>query len=261
MNQRRQLILPPVTQPWGQRIRRSHKQRRIAAVDAWRSYRSCLRWEFAFSCAFCLCHEADLATAGVEGWGLTAIEHFIPKSRDSKQKNSLKNLFYICGRCNLARGIAPNKDASGAVLLNPCEVSWGESFIVTKGRLELRDSNDVDARYTQDTYRLNEASKVRIRRLRQRVIESRKAFLERYRGKKDELFKRAIESGDPELVSMARDIRALQQDATLDLLRFRAIPHDRNRPCRCQSNPSLPDFLRVQAFDLQDLTHDVERPS
>ena len=259
MTRERRQILPAVTEPWDRKIRRRHKPPRTAAKDAWRSYRPCLRWEFAFSCAFCLLHEADLATAGVEGWGLTALEHFVPKSKDSTKKNDPANLFYICGRCNRARWTADNQDEAGAVLLNPCMAPWGEKFVASEGTLELRDERDADARYTEETYKLNDKPKVRIRRERQRMIERHRPFLERTRGKRDMLFERALDSGDPELIDLAKEIRGLRQDAILDLLKFRAVPRDRDRPCRCKSRPSLPGFLEEQTFDLLELVDPDDR--
>lgn len=254
-------ILPSVTEPWDRKIRRRHKPKRSAAEDAWRTYRPCLRWEFAFSCAFCLLHEADIATAGVEGWGLTALEHFVPKSKKRKLKNDPNNLFYACGRCNRARGVADNEAEAGAVLLNPCEVPWGDRFIASQGRLELRDDGDEDAGYTQNTYQLNDASKVTIRRERRRVIDRHKPFLERTRGKRDEYIDRAEASGDPELIDLAKEIHGHRLDAILDLLRFRATPRDCDRPCRCTSNPSLPRFLEKQCFDLLELIDEDDRLS
>jgi hypothetical protein len=57
-------ILPPVTQPWPQVIVRQHKP----PEAKYKTYRACLRWEFGFSCAFCLLHETDLMPCGAEGW-------------------------------------------------------------------------------------------------------------------------------------------------------------------------------------------------
>jgi hypothetical protein len=253
MSRARQSILPPVTEPWDRKLHRAHQPPRTAAKDGWRSYRPCLRWEFAFSCAFCLCHEADLATAGVEGWGLTAIEHFVPKSKSGELRNEVTNLFYVCGRCNRARGIAPNQDDAGGVLLSPCDAAWGEKFTASQGRLEARDAEDADSRYTRDVYRLNDRSKTKIRQIRQQIIASRKSFLERTREKKDELFDRAIASGEAAFIDMAYEIRELRHDAALDLLRYRAVPSDRDRPCGCDDDPSLPAFLEDQTFDLLEL--------
>ncbi len=60
-------ILPDVTEPWNARIERRHTPRITRREGGYEDYRSCLRWEFDFHCAFCLCHEADLRREAEEG--------------------------------------------------------------------------------------------------------------------------------------------------------------------------------------------------
>ena len=91
-------ILPAVTLPWREKFFRRHTPSPVQGGDGYREYRACLRWEFGFSCAFCLCHESDLMLAGTEGWGLMQIEHFSPKSSDPDGRNDYSNCFYLCGR-------------------------------------------------------------------------------------------------------------------------------------------------------------------
>ena len=80
-------ILPPVTHPWSEKIVRRHTPRSLKGAKGYQAYRPCLRWEFGFSCAFCLVHEVDLAPYPIAGSGLTQVEHFIPKSRDETRRN------------------------------------------------------------------------------------------------------------------------------------------------------------------------------
>jgi len=93
-------ILPPVTKPWRTRIVRRHEPPVGRGRRAHRRYRQCLRWEFGFTCAFCLCHEADLILHGVEGSGETGVEHFVPVSHDEAAVNEYRNCFYACRYCN-----------------------------------------------------------------------------------------------------------------------------------------------------------------
>jgi hypothetical protein len=58
--------LPPATHPWRRKIERQH----LPIEGSYSSFRPCVRWEFGFSCAFCLLHEADVMLSGAEGWGL-----------------------------------------------------------------------------------------------------------------------------------------------------------------------------------------------
>jgi hypothetical protein len=82
-------ILPPVTRPWREQISRRHAPKVRRGNKGFRSYAPCLRWEFGFSCAFCLCHEADLAAYGAKGSGLLQVEHFFLQSTYPGQMASL----------------------------------------------------------------------------------------------------------------------------------------------------------------------------
>ena len=75
--------LPPTTLPASEPIARRH-----APDGAWASFRACLRWEFGFTCAFCLLHEADFLEHGAEGSGLFATEHHVARAvqHDSQQR-------------------------------------------------------------------------------------------------------------------------------------------------------------------------------
>jgi len=88
-------LLPPSTKPPTQKIRRLHNPKATHGRYGYRAYRACLRWEFGFSCAFCLLHEADLARQGVEGLGVTGIEHFSLASTHPESINDYDNCFYI----------------------------------------------------------------------------------------------------------------------------------------------------------------------
>src|SRR4051812_19451819 len=117
--------LSDVSHPWQGLIHRRHTP---SPSKDYRAYRACLRWEFGFSCAFCLLHEADIVAAGTEGWGVMAIEHFVPQSHAPDLVNVYSNCFYVCTLCNSARGDRPNQAPDGANLLNPCDDPWNELF-------------------------------------------------------------------------------------------------------------------------------------
>jgi 5-methylcytosine-specific restriction endonuclease McrA len=155
-------ILPPSTQPWSEVLVRRHQPLRNFRAER---RRQCLRWEFGFTCAFCLTHESDLAFCGAEGTGLTAIEHFVPRSVDPGRLHDYSNLFYICYSCNRARGRQPVEEKLGRRLLNPCEAVWAAHFERVGNRLEPLDEN---ARYTEKLYKLNSGAKMQIRAARDR---------------------------------------------------------------------------------------------
>lgn len=247
-------ILPPVTEPWRQAINRRHTPKSSRGARGYRSYRPCLRWEFGFSCAFCLCHEVDLAPYLIEGSGLTHGEHFIPKSRDESRRNTYKNLFYVCRFCNVSRHIALNEGSDGQ-LVDPCERAWHEVFILSRDMIRPRDKKDLDATYTLKTYKLNDAPKVRMRRLRRHAIRKRLRSLEETRTSERDLLDLAEAAGKVGPAEIAKTIWNLRWHAYMDLCRFRAIPGDRDASCRCHTTThhTLPRVLEKQTIDISDL--------
>ncbi len=113
-------VVPPQTEPSRQPIGRRHDP----SPSAYQDYRACLRWEFGFSCAFCLVHEGDLSHNGVEGTGLTSIEHRERREDPPDRARDYVNCFYCCRYCNRDRGVKPRTTPAGG-LLNPSSVSWG----------------------------------------------------------------------------------------------------------------------------------------
>jgi len=247
-------ILPPVTHPWPEKISRRHTPAPTAEAHGFRLYRSCLRWEFGFSCAFCLVHERDIKFSGVEGWGLTEVEHFIPKSSSPAERNVYSNCFLICGRCNRARGRKAILHGSGGKLLNPCEADWAVHFMAAGSRILPRHDGDADAAYTVEAYRLNEAGKRAMRSVRREKIEESRGFLADTVGDRQKLLDLA-KSGQPELFTIIKRLTRVRWQATKDLVRLMAIPQDHNKFCRCphDGHHSLPKVLEDQTFDLIDL--------
>ena len=71
-------ILPLQSQPPSTTVDRRHTPRPTTGRFGYQGYRACLRWEFGFTCAFCLLHESDFVEHGAEGLGLLGVEHFLP---------------------------------------------------------------------------------------------------------------------------------------------------------------------------------------
>src|SRR6185295_6012825 len=165
-------ILPLRTLPANERIERRHTPPEATGRHGYRAYRSCLRWDFGFTCAFCLLHEGDLADLGAEGLGITWIEHFTPASLNVGKVNDYENCFYTCRFCNLSRRQAPPVDESGRRLIDPCSHAWGERFSLSENDLLVTDETDSDAVYTLEAYDLNDERKVtRRHRRRERLTE------------------------------------------------------------------------------------------
>lgn len=237
-------IIPPSTEPPETAIKRRHTPPKAEGRYGYRTYRSCLRWEFGFSCAFCLLHESDFSSHGAERLGLMWIEHHITLSASKESANDYENCFYSCRLCNRDRSFAPIVDGQGRRLLNPCSDAWAEHFELVGD--ELRPlPGDADAGYTHAAYNLDDPRKVMMRRSRREVLTACLALFREGYPKIQAL----IESADPKGVSAARELRECVKLAAKQLERHIAIPKDAG-DCRCErrSDPSLPKELETQTI-------------
>ncbi len=255
-------ILPERTLPFRERLERRHQPRPARGRLGYPAYRPCLRWEFGFTCAFCLAHESDLSEHGVEGTGLTTVEHFVPVSTGQHQSaaeslaNDYQNCFYACRYCNGARSTTPSTDGQGRKLLNPCAHRWTEHFSVSDDDRLLPRPGDADAEYTSEAYDLNEARKLEMRRSRRERVEESLALLNRGPDLLDALIARsASQPGirSVEILAAAENLRRSMLNAERELMRHAAIPADADSRCRCghQVHHSLPAVLDHQMLEIE----------
>lgn len=241
-------ILPPRTRPPSSTIDRRHTPRPTVGRFGYQTYRACLRWEFGFTCAFCLLHESDFGEQGTEGLALTGIEHFDPVSAQGGV-NDYENCFYSCRLCNGSRARARIVDRPGRRLLNSCLDVWADHFEATSDDCLRPRSGDVDAAYTHRIYDLDDRRKVALRQARrERIGEALEVLrdvpellgllLERIREQPSDLF----------ALRVAELLSASIQRARSDLHRYAAIPKDANRACRCgrSDHHELPPGLAEQ---------------
>lgn len=66
-----------------------------------RSYRSCLRLDFSFTCVYCLTREAEVSH--VLPFGGFEVEHFRPASRFKRLRKYYTNLVWSCEQCNAVK--------------------------------------------------------------------------------------------------------------------------------------------------------------
>jgi hypothetical protein len=244
-------ILPPSIAPWQDCLSRRHAPPPQTGRYGYQSFRQCLRWEFGFTCAFCLCHESDLALYGVEGTGLTGVEHFVPCTTDTARVNDYTNCFYACRFCNLDRATRANVDhVSGSRLLDPCEAVWAQHFERVRDELTPRDQA---ARYTHKTYNLDHPRKVSMRRFRRETLEAYLAVLQEGPRLHEGLITRAIETADSTLISEAEKLAAYIRQAYDFLTHYSMLPQDRQCPCLCGDEAlcTIPEMLRAQALALE----------
>jgi hypothetical protein len=243
------MVLPERTEPAPARIVRRHSPRPGRYPD----YRACLRWEFGFSCAFCLLHESDLVDWGAEGTGLMSIEHHVPQSVQPEISGDYSNCFYACRFCNQARGSAPVAHGSGT-LLDPCSTPWADRFVRTSDRLSVRSDDDRDAARTHAVYDLDDLRKRRLRTAREHGIEEARRAESEIPIRIERLVLLATQQVDRqdrrELLELVRRLRGLLMDAQKQLLLFSSVPADAPSSCRCNGpgDRSLPRFLAEQCW-------------
>lgn len=250
--------MPPEIKPPKVPTERRHKPE---PSRSWRAYRACLRWDFGFVCPFCLVHESDLVEHGVEGTGLSWVEHIITRSADSSRKGDYDNCVYSCRYCNNRRLNRPRVDGKGRELLDPTTVAWGDHFILRNDQLVAANR---DASYTEETYDLNDRRKVQMREARRLVISDRLRILREVPSLIERLMTRLADDpgqDDEQLVAVARELRRTATSACRDLERYLAVPEDCPRECRCgrTQNHSLPGWLHEQVIDV-DTRAWLERP-
>jgi 5-methylcytosine-specific restriction endonuclease McrA len=249
-------ILPPQTKPPTSPIERRHRPRPVTGRQGYLQFRPCLRWDFGFTCPFCLLHESDFVRGGcAEGTGLTWIEHLVPQSQDPAQNNEYSNLLYSCRFCNRARSNRPLKSARGEIL-NPTQTAWAKHFELQGDELKPK-TGDNDATYTHECYDLDEPRKKKLRQLRREVIEHHRELLRVV----PKMVIRKIQLAeqnptDPLAVRQNLDeaqcLRRILMNAISDLRTHSAIPGDADQECLCdtQEYNALPVCLAQQSWEM-----------
>lgn len=220
-----------------------HARRHHPKKASYQSYIDCLRWDFGFSCAFCLIHEKDLKATGVQGWALMWTEHFLTRSAEPTRTNEYENCYLCCRRCNTARGSRP-RDLPQGRLLDPCEVAWGDHFESTEDLTwRVKETNDTDGVATLGAYALNDDLKLTCRKARQKIL------LEAWEGYRTvEEMVEELSPDDPYRTRKARRLRRIREFFLSRLSEFSALPTDRSDGCRCDrvEARTLPGWLHRQ---------------
>lgn len=249
-------ILPRRTSPPSITVDRRHNPSATRARFGYRRYRPCLRWDFGFSCAFCLLHESDFGVVGVEGLGLMGVEHFTPVSVDRSRANSYENCFYCCRLCNEARSTSPVRDGEGRRLLNPCTDEWGSHYLLSEDDRLLPAAGSPNACYTLEVYDLNDPRKVAMRRVRREELDDCLEVLAQGPNLLDSVLvacQRAETRQEmARLISLARMLLRKLFRAARELRRRAAVPFDADAVCRCghTEHHLLPGWLDAQTQDL-----------
>jgi hypothetical protein len=218
-----------------------------------------LRWDFGFTCALCLLHEADLYGGQPgEALGGTTVEHHVARSEDASREDEYTNCLYACRFCNRSRSAKPTR-RPGVRLLDPAADAWSEHFAAREDRLKPVEGNP-DAAYTHRAYELDDPRKVARRRARRELLTDRLCLLASLEsdlaevlGLAGSLLRRDLETFRA-VVQEIRALRANGRRALADLRRYAAVPTDAPLACRCPppGDYSLPAELESQTLDVPD---------
>jgi len=241
-------VLPPKTEPWQTPTERRHTPKMPSRERGYRDFRPCLRWEFGFSCAFCLTHETDFSEHEVEGWGVTGVEHYIPVSEAPEKENDYSNCYYACRFCNIARGSRPVHDGRQR-LLDPCRDAWADHFVLHDDQILPRDTSP-DAAYTHQAFDLDDERKVTMRRSRRETITECLAIVTRHDTLQSQLLLRLSQERDPLLSELSEELWEKFLWAWQDLVRFAPVPASADPVCSCGDSlhHTLPPALQSQTI-------------
>jgi hypothetical protein len=207
-----------------------------------------LRWEFGFTCAFCLLHEVQVAPEGASGSRRFSIEHLELKKDRDDLVNRYDNVVYACSRCNNARSIWPRQAEDGRRLLDPCSDAWASHFVVDGD--EIRGVTEHGT-YTEQTYDLNDPVKTGLRADLYDAVKEALEVLDQAPGWIDELMMDLPDLAPARQQKRLEIVARLHLDlrrAREDLQALQVIPADRDDACRCKSTEhhSPPDWLMTQ---------------
>lgn len=229
-------VLPSIAVLLSAPVERRHRPQSEAQHErGYERFRSCLRWDFAFTCSFCLLHEAQVCPSGAVGSSQFSIEHLELQSERPELRNAYGNLVYACRRCNLARGSRRRVDARGRRLLDPCSQGWAAHFVHDGD--ELRPLT-ADAAYTSETYDMNCPVKVVLRRDRREAIDEAVHVLNTVPALLVELMAGVdFHSGHEQRMrlAIAEQLHKALAAARRTLVQLAAIPHDAAAPCVCDA--------------------------
>lgn len=228
--------------------------------NGYSEYRQCARWDFGFSCAFCLVHESDilLFSESLEELKRETIEHKILQSDDRDASYQYTNCFYACFWCNrVDRWKTPLvRESDNATLLDPVSTPWASVYSRSGSRLTLIATESIDAVYTDKTYNPNNPKKVFFRKTRDDYIQSHTEQIKACALSISENLN-CLRMAIPESarLSLKRSNKALLKQIRIHfdlLVKIAPIPSDQNKNdciCRPQAHQTLPSFLESQCKD------------
>ena len=134
------------------------------------AYRSTLRYDFLYSCAYCTMAELEAQGIGYQ------IDHYLPTSARPDLRADYRNLMYSCAHCNrLKSGFCPDEEDEGRGnrVLRP-DRDFPEDHMEPRG-LRLTPKTQT-GQFNIDLLLLNRQPLRRLREARQRYSQAREAI-------------------------------------------------------------------------------------
>ncbi len=184
-------------------------------------------------------------------------EHRTLRRDDPRLASAYTNCLYACRLCNMARGTKPLETHEGR-LLDPTTDPWANHFTtVDSSRLQPK-AGDSDARYTFNTYDLDNPSKTSRRQARWELLTDRQTLRARIGAELTTLLDLVglVQKRNPKeyakLWQEISDLRRQALRALRDLEIYRAVPSDAPETCRCTSphELTLPSWLDQQCSEI-----------
>jgi hypothetical protein len=137
----------------------------VPAGKGYAEYRPYLRYDFFYSCAYCMMTEAEACAIRF------TIDHYEPRKARPELEHEYENLMYACDPCNGRKGDRcppPEARAVGYRFFRPDEDSFADHFYLTGLRIE---SKTQVGEYSINALDLNRQTLRRLRGIRRRLAD------------------------------------------------------------------------------------------
>jgi len=147
------------------------KKDNIHHRNTYHEYREDLREESWYSCCYCSRAETEAFGIGFE------IDHYLCQKKYPEKINDYDNLFWSCAICNKLKKDMPTEQAQkqGYMVFKPDEHYFEDHFELKDA--ELLPKDDFIGKYTVLLLDLNSLNLKRLRRIRERLYETKEAIL------------------------------------------------------------------------------------
>ncbi len=141
----------------------------VVAKDNYEGYRSVLRWDFWYSCAYCTLAESEASGVAF------SIDHYLPQSRYPELVATYDNLLWSCNHCNSFKRAFPTEPAArkGYRFFRPDIDDPDDHFGASPmSPVRLDAKTELVGKYSIEQLNLNRQTLRRLREIRTRLAQS-----------------------------------------------------------------------------------------